>query len=210
MSSVSFLLGAGFSKPAGYPLASELNDTFRKVNAGEIGIHSDSRAWFNLGKPIPNDRHTRVKERMFFEQLIDHYTTDIVAPEDFHYEDFYDWYKSLLREEARSPEVEAIAEGLGRGLTNLLLQFDLVFNQLLAQELRRWYPEVHDDDGLRYESEPGNYHPSFLPGTRYKMMKYASTPYYTQAFKCFKENLRQAELLIIIGYGFETEPSTGS
>lgn len=42
---VSFLLGAGFSRPAGYPLASELSKQILGVKAVGIATHSDGQAW---------------------------------------------------------------------------------------------------------------------------------------------------------------------
>jgi hypothetical protein len=147
MSDVSFLLGAGFSKPAGYPLAQELNDTFRTLCADEITIHSDGTAWFNEGSPHPNDQFMRRKERKFIEQLTEYYVSEVLGSSDYHYEEFYDWYKRLLREEESDATVEAIAEDLNRGAVNLLLQFDQTFNQLLANEITKWHPEVHKIDG---------------------------------------------------------------
>lgn len=46
---ISFLLGAGFSKPAGLPVASEINRRFGELKASDISIHPDGRAWFNDG-----------------------------------------------------------------------------------------------------------------------------------------------------------------
>ena len=42
---VSFLLGAGFSRPAGYPLATELSAKILRVQASGIATHTDGQAW---------------------------------------------------------------------------------------------------------------------------------------------------------------------
>jgi hypothetical protein len=331
---VSFLVGAGFSKPADYPLASEINDYFVGFKESDLSIHTDGSAWFNGGNPGPNDHFTRKTERQFVERLIGHYCDRVVTPETFHYESFYDWYKDLRTGRASDPNVEDIAVDLGRSLTNLLLNFDLTFNQLLAQPLSKRPPEVHlcrglprshakfldlvealgqqrtlhfhslnhdlffeslsstdaiqgeladgftelgspyygtlrrveeapnggnwfsytvrlpffadeygarfnlyklhgsvdyyvfgdtehatvknkrgigpndllkevaEGERLRYESDHGNYYPSFLSGTTYKTLRYDSTPYYTTVFNHFKHNLSTSAVLVTIGYGF--------
>ena len=42
---ISFLLAAGFSKPAGYPLAYEVSSLLLQVQSSGIAINSDGRAW---------------------------------------------------------------------------------------------------------------------------------------------------------------------
>jgi hypothetical protein len=42
---VSFLLGAGFSRPAGYPLASGVSAQVLRVQASGIATHTDGQAW---------------------------------------------------------------------------------------------------------------------------------------------------------------------
>jgi hypothetical protein len=42
---ISFLLGAGFSRPAGYPLASEVSDIVLRTQASGIAIDSSGTAW---------------------------------------------------------------------------------------------------------------------------------------------------------------------
>jgi len=145
---VSFLLGAGFSKPAGYPLASEINNSFVGLKADEFTIHSDGTAWFQDGDPLPNDSFMNKKESVFAEKLLDYYVHGVESQGYFDYEDFYDWYKDLLRGEEHDSTVESIAADLKRRTRDLLLNFDLTFNQLLADELREWYPAVHKARGL--------------------------------------------------------------
>ena len=42
---ISFLLGAGFSRPAGFPLASELSNQILRLQASGIATHTDGQAW---------------------------------------------------------------------------------------------------------------------------------------------------------------------
>lgn len=153
---ISFLLGAGFSKPAGYPLASEINDRFVRLKESDISIHTDGSAWFNDGNSTPNDWFTRKKQRLFVERLLRHYCHEVVTPTSFHYEEFYDWYKDLLEDRTTNPAVEAIAKGVGHSLRQAMTNFDLAFNQLVCASLEGWLPEVHHGSG----SPPS--HASFL------------------------------------------------
>ena len=145
---ISFLLGSGFSKPAGYPLAPQINEHFVGLNESDFSIHSDGSAWFNNGEPGPNDWFMRKTERLFVERLLAYYCTEVISPVAFHYETFYDWYKDLQGNRTSDEAVDAIAAELGQSLGNLLLNFDLTFNQLLAQTLSKRPPEVHLGRGL--------------------------------------------------------------
>ena len=61
---------------------------------------------------------------------------------------------------------------------------------------------LHDDGTSSYENAPPSYyHPDFLTGTTAKILRYDEPLLYKRLFDCFKENLQQAEKLIIIGYG---------
>jgi hypothetical protein len=53
---------------------------------------------------------------------------------------------------------------------------------------------------LTYESDGTQYYPDFLTGTTSKIFRYKE-PLYKHLFKLFEKNLKQAEILIIIGYG---------
>lgn len=130
--SISFLLGAGFSKPAGYPLASEINGQLRRLKASDISIHSSLQAWFNHGVPGPNDWFDGVKERKFAERLILHYVDVVIPSQEFHYERFYDWFKELRGGGSLDVGVEALAKECGGVAADLLLEFGLMFENLLA------------------------------------------------------------------------------
>jgi hypothetical protein len=64
------------------------------------------------------------------------------------------------------------------------------------------YREREDDNGVRYyEFCPVNYHADFLTGTTSKIERYAEPLLFQKLFELFRENLKQSEELIIIGYG---------
>ena len=52
-----------------------------------------------------------------------------------------------------------------------------------------------------YENCWINYHPDFLTGTTFKIIRYREPLLYQKLFKLFEDNLEQADMLIIIGYG---------
>ena len=137
---ISLLLGAGFSVPAGYPTAAQLNCMFLTLRAGQFSVHTDGSAWFHGGNTGPNEWFSE-QERLFVERLIGHYANRVATPETFHYEEFYDWYKGLRQKTVLDPVTESIAADFRLGFDTLLLRFDNTFNQLLASPLKRWYPE---------------------------------------------------------------------
>lgn len=146
--SISFLIGAGFSKPADFPLAGEINENFVGLKENDFTIHSDGTAWFHDGEPNPNDWFMNKTERVFTERLLEYYCNEVVTPESFHYEEFYDWYKALRNGRTSDENIQHLASELDRDLGTLLLRFDLTFNQLLAQPLSKRPPEVHHCHGL--------------------------------------------------------------
>lgn len=54
---------------------------------------------------------------------------------------------------------------------------------------------------LGYNISPSEYHADFLTGTTSKIQRYNEPLLFRKLFKRFKKNLRQADKLIIIGYG---------
>lgn len=52
-----------------------------------------------------------------------------------------------------------------------------------------------------YDISPFEYHPDFLTGTTSKIKRYNEPLLFKKLFKKFKNNLKNAEILIIIGYG---------
>ncbi len=140
MKSISFLLGAGFSKPANYPLASEINSKFKNLTLAEFHIHtSESAHLTNTQNPnwiITQEKH------YFVVDFIKFYTESILSlPEEFHYETFFDYYMQLQR---RSELTEIEKEFFQKFRTErnydwdhhqLLFQFNRTFQQLVANYL---------------------------------------------------------------------------
>ncbi|MDX9918308.1 MAG: hypothetical protein RBT15_09920 [Gudongella sp.] len=64
------------------------------------------------------------------------------------------------------------------------------------------YKERANDKGeLEYENCWLNYHADFLTGTTSKIERYKEPLLYKTLFELFRQNLREAEMLLIIGYG---------
>lgn len=64
------------------------------------------------------------------------------------------------------------------------------------------YKEVQNENGeLTYDRCWINYHADFLTGTTSKIERYAEPLLFKELFQRFRENLNEAEKLIIIGYG---------
>ena len=64
------------------------------------------------------------------------------------------------------------------------------------------YKEIENKKGeLEYENCWINYHPDFLTGTTSKIQRYAEPLLFEKLFQLFKENLKNADKLIIVGYG---------
>lgn len=68
------------------------------------------------------------------------------------------------------------------------------------------YKLIKNEKGdLAYENCWINYHPDFLTGTTSKIERYTEPLLFKKLFKLFKENLENADSLIIIGYGAKDE-----
>lgn len=64
------------------------------------------------------------------------------------------------------------------------------------------YKEIQDDKGeFKYDHCWVNYHADFLTGTTSKIERYSEPLLFKKLFQHFRDNLKEAENLIIIGYG---------
>jgi hypothetical protein len=144
MKNISFLLGSGFSVPAGYPTTTKLNERLCKIDTSEICIENDGSARFMYdGEVDPNADWTNVTEKKFVQEFLTFYSDQVLAPNglDFHYETFYDYYSDAL--DSRNYELLAsFPDGFRRKHSvdedndYLLLHFHCTFSQLIAWELR--------------------------------------------------------------------------
>ncbi len=64
-----------------------------------------------------------------------------------------------------------------------------------------FYKEQIVSGQLEYERDWVNYHADFLSGTTTKIERYKEPLLYKKLFEIFKQNLKSAEKLVIIGYG---------
>lgn len=141
MKNISFLIGSGFSVPAGYPTTSEMNQRLGIINMSEICIHTNGDAWFLNGDVDQNADHMKVNERRFVQEFLKFYNRDILkGNEGFHYETFYDYYRKFI-------DGQEYTEDLNTFLTefretngddhNILYEFHLTFVQLIQQLLEK-------------------------------------------------------------------------
>jgi hypothetical protein len=150
MKNISFLIGSGFSVPAGYPTTTSLNERLRKIDASEISIHTSGDARFLNGRTDPNARWMRIEQRKFVQMFLEFYNEIEVGPKgNFHYETFYDYYRSPLAGESYPEMLVKFLEdfrqnhGVKTDNHHLLLDFHHTFNQLIAQLLTKTLKRVH-------------------------------------------------------------------
>jgi hypothetical protein len=63
------------------------------------------------------------------------------------------------------------------------------------------FKEVLKDGKPEYINDWVNYHADFLSGTSSKILRYGERIYYREIFEHFKQNLKSAKSLLIVGYG---------
>lgn len=151
--SVSFLLGAGFSVPKGYPTGGEMNDNLQRFHEFSVNFSPAGALYpFNEGgepRPLINQYQRRFA---FCKDLISFYATE----RTFDYEEFFDFIKG---QDIYSPKYQAICEeyidefndykSFVNGLPN-------IYNQMTAylledKEGKSWY----DDEPFRIGDVPG-------------------------------------------------------
>ena len=150
MKNISFLIGSGFSVPAEYPTTNRLNERLGKIDAHEISIHTSGDARFLNGNADPNADWMRVEQRKFVQKFLEFYhDIDLGVEKGFHYETFYDYYRSLLAGESYPETLSNFLNdfrqnhGVQTDNHHLLLDFHHTFNQLIAQLLTKPLKRVH-------------------------------------------------------------------
>lgn len=139
---VSFLLGAGFSAPIGYPTGKKLNQLLLNSKNENIGFPSEGSLAVNTDGSKP-DFGYKSSHQIDFEfccRLMDYYAS---ISKDFDYENFYDFAVSLSFHEK---EIENIAEPFLDGTNSvhsLIGGLRKILNQLVGYYLQ-------DSDGNRY------------------------------------------------------------
>jgi hypothetical protein len=110
----SLLIGAGFSRPAGYPLAKDIGNKLIQLSREQFIIHTDSSAgWVKEGETFPNNEWLKVNERHFTELFIKFYVESI-GKVPFNYENFIDFVTEMFRKKKvpRGLEKYIIKNGL--------------------------------------------------------------------------------------------------
>lgn len=150
MSDISLLVGSGFSIPYSYPSTTVLNQKLGVINADDISIHTSGNARFLNGQEEPNNWWMRPEERKFIQDFLSFYNTKILTKNNsFHYEEFYDYYKNMLKTENYSQEftefINAFMEENNYQNTfhQMLFQFNNSYNQLLSQLLSKNIERCH-------------------------------------------------------------------
>lgn len=151
MKEISFILGAGFSLPDGYPTRKEINKRLCKISHDDILIHPDGTAMFLDEQDVVKADWTGIPiDRCFVEEFLHFYNTEILKSiSDFDYEVFYDLYKGIEHNQIQCEQFERFANDFRSkhheelDNTNLLVNFHNTFNQLLADLITRFPPKVH-------------------------------------------------------------------
>ena len=145
MDNISFLIGSGFSIPASIPTTGEINNRLKSINESEICIHTSQDAWFlKPGEVDPNAAHMNVEKRKFVQAFIEFYNSTILdETDDFHYEDFFDYYISFLNGAEIPTNLSEFLDEfknsnhLSNSHQDLLFNFNLTFNQLIESLLHK-------------------------------------------------------------------------
>jgi hypothetical protein len=160
---VSFLVGSGFSIPAGIKGVKELNERLSKINENEILIGMDLRAMFLNGQ-IDNNRWSKADERLFVQEFLKFYNLEVMSRGDqFHYETFYDYYSGYLIGKEHKEDIEAFHKLFGekylkyedtRDCHNRISDFGRAYSQLLASILHdvRFFQDISTLNWPPYDS----------------------------------------------------------
>jgi hypothetical protein len=160
---VSFLVGSGFSIPAGIKGVKELNARLSKINEEEILIGTDQLAMFLNGQ-IDNNRWSNADERLFVQEFLKFYNSKVIPQGDqFHYETFYDYYYGYLIGKEHKKDIEEFYKVFGqqhlnyednRDCHNRISDFNRTFSQLLSSILHdvKYFQDISTLNWPPYDS----------------------------------------------------------
>lgn len=149
--SISFLLGAGFSAPKGYPIGNKLNEELLNFDDSYLDFSPDGYlATSNEGtKPkfqIDGVQNIHQKHFEFCKRLINEYSK--AHGGKFDYEEFYDFIKT---DEVKEERYQSLCKDLlneNETYDNYLKDVTNIYNQMVAHLLK-------DKDGKTwYDDEP--------------------------------------------------------
>ncbi|MCL4844681.1 MAG: SIR2 family protein [Bryobacteraceae bacterium] len=147
---ICFLLGAGFSVPAGYPPAKKINETLFRLREEDMSAYNNGVYRINDGNPGPNDRFTKVPEKRCYVRILEHYKTSCIqSSAAFNYESFYDWLEqlneTLVERPSQCPQQHHLfpVDCEKDDYPSLVREAISILQQLVRQMLHRHHPEVH-------------------------------------------------------------------
>lgn len=148
--SISFLLGAGFSAPKGYPIGKDINDGLlnfddKDIDFSPMGKLATSEDAQKPQFQVNGIRNPHQKYFDFCKRLIKEYA---IAHGEFDYEQFYDFIKS---NEVKESRYQVLCDDLVSEFENFdkfISQVPHIYNQMVAHLLK-------DRDGKnRYDDAP--------------------------------------------------------
>ena len=141
---ISILIGSGFSYPADIPSVSKINGILTTITPRDIFWGMD-RYVFLLGNQTDPNAHFTMDKKNFFVEFIQHYCSIIGGASNFNYEEFYDFYYSMYRDN-QFDKIESFCEDFRNRYRlhdifhdnmNLISTFNDGFNQKLKYLLGR-------------------------------------------------------------------------
>ncbi|MEO8148758.1 MAG: SIR2 family protein, partial [Bacteroidia bacterium] len=138
MINISFLLGAGFSEPAGYKLGKDINEKlFNGIGGNCYRTNLSTWGWIETDKNAP-PKHTTSEyyEPYLIDAFINLYQKDTGS--QFDYEEFYDWFLDI-----KSGELENnLNENLQKAF-DFIGQFNEGFERVNAENPLDKYSKVN-------------------------------------------------------------------
>lgn len=106
-----------------------------------------SARFLGEGEEDPNSWSGR-EDKLFVQRFLEFYNEQILEGNDFHYEDFYDFYIELHGNETLDKKCQEFFDDFrkeseqGDDHHNFLMRFNYTFNQLVYKQLYRWPEQV--------------------------------------------------------------------
>jgi len=122
---ISYLLGAGFSEPMGYPLGSVLNSKILECNKEPFRFESGSLVLRNNGA----ETMPKSSEFLFLFEVIHHYKR---TKSEFDYEDFFDFINGDLKENKIIKEIASPFINEKNDINDLLSKIKIMFVQIVS------------------------------------------------------------------------------
>jgi len=152
--SISYLLGAGFSAPAGYPIGNILNNKLLKCNEDKFTFHSSGVLVPNNNGQKPNFGVQSSHETQF-EFCVVLMNLFYNRMKYFDYEEFYDFMLNVAIKDAQVHEIAKPFVSRFGAIEQLFFGLPSIYQQVVA-----YY--IHDHNGKQwYDDEPYTVETSF-------------------------------------------------